>query len=143
MAICEIISETAESAEAAANKDATMKIAKYNSLAASQHFIQIAIGVLRTFRFWRFLELRSISEVISELGERISRITLERCGDTTSLPKAVDFTASEKRNRVQKHFRNRVIFMPWSVPVRTPNLQFCRLLAGAKIIICLRYSGRF
>ena len=64
------IGETAESAGDAANKAATNKTAKYNTLATTHHFIPIAI---ETGGPWNCVAL----EFISELGKRITQITLE------------------------------------------------------------------
>ena len=64
------IGETAGSAGAAANKAATNKTAKYNTLATTHHFIPIAID---TGGPWNCEAL----EFISELGKRITQITLE------------------------------------------------------------------
>ena len=55
------------SAGSAANKSATNKTAKYNTLATTHHFIPIAI---ETGGPWN-------CEFISELGKRITQITLE------------------------------------------------------------------
>ena len=64
------IGETAENAGAAANKAATYKIAKYNSLATTHHFIPIAI---ETAGPWN----SEASEFIAELDKKITEVTLE------------------------------------------------------------------
>ena len=64
------LAEIAESAGAAANKAAANKISKYSIPAMTHHFIQISVetGEPRN---------PESSELISELGKRISQITLE------------------------------------------------------------------
>ena len=64
------LAETAESAEAAANKAATNKISKYSIFATTHHFVPI---FLETGERWN----PESSEFIAELGKRISQITLE------------------------------------------------------------------
>ena len=58
------IGETAENAGAAANKAATNKIAKYNSLTTTHHFIPLAI---ETAGPWN----SEASELIAELGKKL------------------------------------------------------------------------
>ena len=68
---------TAESAGAAENKAAANKISKYSTLATTHHFVQISV---ETGGPWKDLGgpwNPESSEFISELGKRISQITLE------------------------------------------------------------------
>ena len=65
------IGETAENAGAAANQAATNKIAKYNSIATTHHFISIAI---ERAGHWN----SEASKFIAELGKKITEVTLER-----------------------------------------------------------------
>ena len=64
------IGETAENAGAAANKVTRNKIAKYNSLATTHHFIPIAT---ESSGPWNF----EASEFMAELGKKITEVTLE------------------------------------------------------------------
>ena len=64
------LAETAESAEAAANKAAANKILKYSTLVTTHHFVPISV---ETGGPW----IPESSEFIAERGKRISQITLE------------------------------------------------------------------
>ena len=64
------LADTAESAEAAANKAAANKISKYSTLATTSHFVLIFV---ETGGHWN----PESSEFIAELGKRIAQITRE------------------------------------------------------------------
>ena len=100
------LAETAESAEAAANKAAANRISKYITLATTHHFVPIFV---KTGGSWT----PESSEFIAELGKRISQITTN--GIKIYFPKAVHIAAERKRTSIQKHVLSRVIFVPGSV----------------------------
>ena len=64
------LAETAESAGAAANKAIANKISMYSTLATTHHFVSISV---ETGGYWN----PESFEFISELGKRISKITLK------------------------------------------------------------------
>ena len=110
------IGETSWSAGAAANKAAINKTAKYNTLATTHYFIPIA-------RNWRTLELRSLG-IHLRIWQKNHTNHTGTFEDTISVPKAVNITVERKWNSVQKHFHNRVIFVPGSVPFQTSHLIY-------------------
>ena len=89
------ISETAENAGAAANKAATNKIAKYNRLTTTHHFIPITIEAAGPWNC-------EASEFITELGMKITEVTLEPLG-TQYLFKLLSIVL-QRRNEIA--FRN-------------------------------------